>query len=94
MSGPPDTDRSVTRFESASVATGDAIVHPMQIAFGGSTDFTGWGTAKGVGVAGCPDDHNGWNVHVDGDSFGDYFCRQEYGQYDEGDPPVSLRIHR
>lgn len=65
---------------AASVGSGRAIVHPNQVVSGTGGDFVGWGTAKGVGVGACPDDYTGWNVYVDGVSFGSYFCRQTYGQ--------------
>jgi hypothetical protein len=61
-------------------SSNDAIVHPIQVDGSGTSDFLGWGTAKGVGVDDCPT-YTGsrWQVYVDGVSFGVYFCRQEYG---------------
>jgi hypothetical protein len=59
-----------------------AIVHPAQIASSSSTDFVGWGTAKGVGVPGtdcATSTTSRWQVYVDGAAFGTYFCRQTYG---------------
>jgi hypothetical protein len=71
---------------SASVATGHGIAHPFQVASNvlGSDDFVGWGTTRGVGTSGgitdCPDDYSSsWQVYADGNQFGQYWCRQNYG---------------
>jgi len=58
----------------------------MQMDMVGSTDFIGWGTAKGVGVDDCPDDFTGWNIYIDGirNNGLTYFCRQNFGQLSMG----------
>lgn len=72
--------RSEQDFESATVPTGTAIVHPMQVAMDNG-DFLGWGTARGVGVDNCADDYTAhWKVYIDGYKFGDYFCIQDFGE--------------
>jgi hypothetical protein len=64
---------------SATVQTGRTIVHPAQVRSASTSDFLGWGTAKGVGVDECPDYYgSGWQVYLDGVAFGVYFCYQPY----------------
>lgn len=54
---------------------GHFIAHPGQILPSFSTDFIGFGTAKGLGVANCPDQWGpSWQVYVDGTVYGTYFC--------------------
>jgi hypothetical protein len=74
--------KSEQDFESATVPTGQAIVHPMQVVMANG-DFLGWGTARGLGVSGtdCPDDYSAhWKVYIDGYKFGAYFCIQDFGE--------------
>jgi hypothetical protein len=81
--------------QTAAVQTGDTIVHPMQLNSNSSEDFIGWGTAKGAGVADCPDDYSsGWKVYVDGTSFGTYFCRQAYGSLSSNAQNQALKFLR
>ena len=64
---------------SASPASGRAIVHPAQVSSSTTGDFVGWGTAKGEGVANCPDYFgSGWQVYKDGYAFNVYFCNQPF----------------
>lgn len=68
--------KSNVDLEDADPNLSNTIAHPLQWSSAQSVDLVGWGTYKGHGVtSGCPDDHTGWNVYVDGKSFGDYFCR-------------------
>lgn len=63
----------------------------MQISFPTTGDFAGWGTYKGEQVDDCPADFSGWNVYLDGEQFGNYFCKSysswpEYTGSDNGIP--------
>lgn len=89
--------RSTIDFEGATVGTGNAIVHPMQIIFS-SGDFAGWGTARGIGVPGtnCDDDYTGWNTYLDGITFGEPFCEQDSGwpEYSGSDTNIVFKFSR
>jgi hypothetical protein len=51
------------------------IAHPAQLNPSFSSDFLGFGTAKGIGVDNCPTyTGSGWQVYVDGNVYGTYFC--------------------
>lgn len=69
----------VDLFAASPANNSSTIVHPLQVAVA-SGDFVGLGTAIGKGVDQCPDYFgSNWQVYVDGQSFGVYFCRQPFG---------------
>jgi hypothetical protein len=78
-----DGVRTHQDFVSATVPNNITIVHPMQLAMING-DFIGWGTVRGEGTAqapveNCDDDYSaGWHLYVDGKSFGQYFCRNNF----------------
>ena len=78
---------------SANAASGGAIAHPAQLLSSAGGDFLGWGTKKGIAIAGCSATGNAsWSIYADGTSYGVYFCANGYGTVANGHSGDTFQI--